>query len=66
MPGTPPPIGVVGVIQFDAGAIKDFGEVLVSDLVNDPQVISAVRAVESAATSEARVRAIAQLMETLE
>jgi hypothetical protein len=64
VPGTPPPIGVIGVIQFDIGTVT-LEEIPVSQLVNDPAVIAGVRAVEAATTLQERIGAIGQLMERL-
>ena len=66
MPGTPPPVGVIGVIHFDIGTVEHAGEIPISELVNNPEVIAGVRAVQSAETSQARVDAIGQLLEALE
>jgi hypothetical protein len=66
VPGTPPPIGPIVSIQFDVGMVREVGEVSIPDLVKNPAVIASVRAVQSAETPEARVNAIAQLMENLE
>ncbi|HEY7388474.1 MAG TPA: hypothetical protein VH640_08190 [Bryobacteraceae bacterium] len=64
VPGTPPPVGIVGVIHFDIGTVQ-LEETPISQLVNDPAVIADVRAVEAATTTQARIGAIGQLMERL-
>jgi hypothetical protein len=66
IPGTPPPIGVIGVIHFDFGVFQGWEEIVVEGVVNDPAVIRAVTAVNEATSTAARIDAISQLLERLE
>jgi hypothetical protein len=66
VPGTPPPIGVVGVIHFDVGIFQEFEDTAIQEIVSDAGVVAAVADINTAQTLEARASAVARLMERLE
>jgi hypothetical protein len=57
---------VIGVIHFDLGGLVDVREADVGAILSDPAVVAAVSAVDAAATPQARIEAVAQLLEWLE